>query len=322
MPIIRKKLAPADVYPEDIRYDMATDKVQRKVGDDWMDSPESDPRNQTIYPPRITSNTKCDAAESVKDALQNQIDQILTAIENTATVFSIAGLVLGLFSFGVFEIFIGLALAVANAMIDAGAGAIGDALTETIWHKFTCILYCHMTSQGRVKDGHFTIILTDIDTKIGGLAGLILNSFLQIAGEGGINNLASLGESTGSCTDCDCDCPPRTGLTPISGRGIVTYLGDNEYHIQSQLYYNPDAGVSLQGASLVGDENTECFVVKNYTTTSPDGVRTFFFLCDGTYVGYTNPIGVCISAIDFAAPLTDLTSPYTVTVQVCGCTDG
>lgn len=207
MPIIRKKLIASDVYPDDIRYNTGTDTVQSLIDGEWVDNPAADPRNQTTFPPRITSATACDAAQSVVDALKGQIDGILAAIDNGQTAAQIAGLILGLLSFGVFAIFINIALAIANAMLDAGTVTLAAALTSTVYEQLNCILYCHMDNQGRLQPGGFEAVQGDVDGQIGGLAATIINQMLSLAGEGGINNLASLGTSTGDCSGCtDCEC--------------------------------------------------------------------------------------------------------------------
>ena len=202
MPIVRRQLKPSDVYPEDIRYNSDTDTVQSLINDEWVDNPAADPRTQTTFPPRLTSDPPCDAAQSVVDAIKAQIDAILTAIDNAQTAFTIAGLILGLFTFGVFEIFIAIALAIAGAMLDAGTSALSAALTDPVYHTLVCILRCHMNSSGRIIPGELGAVEADVSDQIGGLAATILNSMLSLAGEGGINNLASLGTSTGDCSDC------------------------------------------------------------------------------------------------------------------------
>lgn len=204
MPVVRRKLQPSDVYPDDIRYNADTDHVQRLVNGDWVDSPESDPRTHTTLPPRSTSDPACDAAQSVTDAIKGQIDSILTAIDNAQTAFTIAGLVLGLFTFGVFEIFIAIALGIANAMLDAGTATLEAALTDPVYHTLMCILFCHMDGSGRLIEGSLTDVLLQVDDQIGGVGAATLYAFLQLAGEGGINNLASLGLATGDCDDCGC----------------------------------------------------------------------------------------------------------------------
>ena len=204
MPIIRRKLAPSDVYPSDIRYDPDTDKVQRLIDGTWQDAPESDPRTQTTLPPRTTTDPACDGAQSIVDALKGQIDQILIAIDNGATAFTIAGLILGLLSFGVFAIFIAIALFIADQMLTAGSTALEAALTESVYDDLACILYCNMNSSGRLTPGSLPLIMGDVTTEIGGLGATIINAMLALAGEGGLNNLASLGTSTGDCSACGC----------------------------------------------------------------------------------------------------------------------
>ena len=207
MPLIRKKLIESEVYPETMRYDPLTDKVQSLIDGEWVDNPSVDPRLNNLFPPRITADTACDAAASVTEAFQNQIGEILTAIDNAATVFTVAGLILGLLSFGVFAVFISIALAIADAMIGAGASAITAALTPTVWEQFTCILYCNMDSNGRLNQDSWEQVQADVAAQIGGLAGTTLNSFVALAGFAGINNLASLGTATGSCSGCtECGC--------------------------------------------------------------------------------------------------------------------
>lgn len=204
MPIIRKKLFADEVYPSDIRYNPDTGTVQSLVNGDWVDNPLADPRNQTTFPPRATADPACDGAKSVSDALKNQISGVITAIDDGKTAFTIIGLILGLFSFGLFDIFVAIALAIANAMLDAGTAALNAALTDAVYDTLTCILFCHMDNHGRLLPNGLNLVKTDVTDQIGGLGATILNSMLSLAGEGGVNNLASKGTSTGDCSGCDC----------------------------------------------------------------------------------------------------------------------
>lgn len=204
MPIIRRKLDMNEVYPTTQRYNAETDTVQSFVNGSWVDNPQVDPRTQTLFPPRVTNDTKCDAAQSVADAFKNTIDETLTLIGESKKFFSVASAILALFEFGPFGLFIVLAIALANAMLDAGTIALEAALTDPVWHTFMCILDCHMDSDGRLIVGSLALVEARVNIEIGGLAATVLNSMLQISGEGGVNNLASLGTSTGDCSDCGC----------------------------------------------------------------------------------------------------------------------
>jgi len=232
MPIIRRKLASSDIYPDDIRYNPDTETFQSFIDGEWTDNPDGDPRRQTILPPRLTSDPACDAAQSVTDALKNQIDAILLAIDNAGNAFTIAGLILGLLTFGPFGVFIGIALAIADAMLDAGTTALSAALTEPVYEQFKCSLFCQMDSSGRITESGLGNVQAEVTAMIGGLAAVILNSMTALAGFGGINNLASLGTSTGDCSECECVEPCANAAdwlagtinsTTDNGDGTVTF---------------------------------------------------------------------------------------------------
>lgn len=238
MPIIRKQLKPSDVYPEDIRYNSDTDTVQSLINDEWVDNPEADPRTQTTFPPRVTSDTPCDAAQSVVDALKGQIDQTITAVSNASTAATIAGIILGLFTFGLFEIFITIALGIAGAMIDAGEAALTAALTDPVYDQLKCILDCEMDSSGRLNESSFAVVQSRVTDEIGGLAATIINAMLSLAGFGGINNLASLGTSTGDCSECGC---------------VETWCYDFDFTISSwSSFVSVDLGTWVGGTGYVG----------------------------------------------------------------------
>jgi hypothetical protein len=314
MPIIRKKLAPDELYPTDIRYDPETDTVQRLIDGEWVDAPESDPRTHTTLPPRITSDPNCDAAQSVVDALHGQIDSILEAIDNSQTAFTIAGLILGLFVFGVFDIFIALALALANAMLDAGEGALSDALTEPVYEQLKCILYCEMNGSGQLNPGSLATINTNIADQIGGLAGAVFSGMLNLAGEGGINNLAAQGTSTGDCSGCtNCNCQTivlalNSGASPetdfdteigqtysvrYSGKGVVghdsggDYTGDAFYYeyptgADNWTAYGGSNGMNVpDGGSVPAFQNSHVYIFSGIAGT---GSPFAFHFTDPSYV--------------------------------------
>lgn len=255
MPIVRKQLKPSDVYPEDIRYVPETDQVQRLVNGEWKNSPESDPRHQTTVPPRTTTDTRCDAAQSVTDAFHNQIDQLLTAIDNSGTAFTIAGIILSLFTFGPFGVFISIALVIANAMLDAGTTALEAALTPEAYDDMMCALYCQMDGSGRITAEGLGNAEAEITDKVGGLGAVILNAMLSLAGDGGVNNLAALGVSTGDCADCNC--------------GVCTFDGDLALFFGSDLLPSDiHDGWWMATATLQGDGSY--YIGVDLTTGTPN----------------------------------------------------
>lgn len=300
MPIIRKQLIASEVYPDTIRYNPDTETVQSLIDGVWTDNPAVDPRTTTLYPPRITSNSRCDAAASVSDAFKNQIDQTIIAIGNGVTAFQIAGLILGLLSFGVFAIFINIALAIADAMIGAGASALTAALTAPVYEQFTCILYCNMDSNGRLVPGGLEQVQGDVTAQIGGLAATVLNSMVSLAGEGGINNLASLGTSTGDCSSCtDCDCVHDYDVMV----GSFDEIGDDMtgHYIQVTAEAAGYAGIPAFWA-VVGGEDFCC----NYVSAA---VISGAISSGGLFDCSGNPSGVgLISRVEFYHS----TAPFTI----------
>jgi hypothetical protein len=204
MPIIRKRLQPSDVYPVGLRYNETTGEVETLIDGVWTSSLEADPRTQTLFPPRLTSDPTCDAAASVRQAFENQINGILAAIDVADSLYAIAALILGLFKFGPFAIFISLALALATYMLNAGTAAIQASLTPAAWDTFQCVLYCHFDASGRLPPGDMFNVQSDVDSEIGGVGAFILNQMLSLAGFAGVNNLAALGTATGDCSGCGC----------------------------------------------------------------------------------------------------------------------
>lgn len=300
MPIIRKRLVASEVYPDTIRYNDGTDTVESFIDGVWTPNPDVDPRINTLYPPRITADSKCDAAASVSAAFQAQIGEIITAIGNAVTVFQVAGLVLGLLSFGVFAIFINIALAIGDAMLSAGDAALTAALTPAVWEQFTCILYCNMDANGRLQTGGLAAVQGDVTAQIGGLAGVTINSFVALSGEAGINNLASIGTSTGSCGGCtDCDCIHESDV--FIGNFVDIGNDITGHYIQVTSAAANFSGILAEWA-VVGTFPDFCCTYITFSVTAGGISAGGLFGCDG------NPSGAGpISRVQFyhaSAPFT------------------
>lgn len=323
MPLIRKQLKPSDVYPENIRYDMDTDTVQSNINGEWVDNPAADPRKQTVFPPRITDDTRCDAAASISDAFHNQINGIITAIDNGSTAFTIAGLILSVFSFGVFAVFISFALFIADQMIAAGSAALEASLNETAWEKFTCILYCNMNNSGRLNAGSQPLINSQIDTEIGGLGAEILKGMVKLAGEGGMNNLAAIGESEGNCSDCDCGECETTYETDNLGGGDNRgeFLGVFEGYLR---YRSTNGGTSTQAIFLNSlDQFAGCELIDFRVTENPENLAATYLIPVGNAQTGGNlvsnwSLGICANFLAAQTP-TGSNIPFTIEFLFAQC---
>jgi hypothetical protein len=291
MPIIRKKLVEDEVYPSTLRYNTDTDTVQSLVNGDWVDNPDADPRHQTTLPPRITSDSKCDAAQSIVDALQGQLAQVVDAIGAASTLFTIAGLILGLFTFGTFDIFISIALTLGGAMVDAGAPTLESALSPAAFETLKCILRCQMDSNGRLTSGSLAIAEGQVTDQIGGLGALVMNAMLSLAGEGGLNNLSSLGTSTGDCTECD-PCSDPCGVKFVNlyyGTFLGVFDGYYRYASQSNGTYEV---VDLGTAS-----SSDCCSILDYRDVSGSIERRGRVDCGSGSITFNWSLGACVHEI-------------------------
>lgn len=291
MPLIRKQLKPSDVYPDNLRYNEGTDTVQSLINGEWVDNPDADPRQQTTLPPRITDNPACDAAQSVVDALEGQISDILTAIDNAGTVYTIAGLILGLLAFGPFGVFIGIALFIADQMLSAGTTALEAALTPAVYEDLKCIIFCQMDSGGRIDAAGLGVIEGRVNDDIGGLGATILNAMLSLAGEGGVNNLASLGTSDGDCSGCDCpgDCYADKEFVALIG----TYLGNFDGYDRFEAAINPDNGLWTIAFGIATLPSSVCCQILDQRDVVGSVSRQGHVACGGTSLTFNWNLGSC-----------------------------
>jgi hypothetical protein len=193
-----------------------------------------------------------------------------------------------LLSFGVFAIFISIALTVADGMIGAGASALTAALTGAVYDQLKCILYCHMNPQGQVSEGQLAAIEADVTAQIGGLAATTINSMLSLAGFAGVSNLASLGTSTGDCSDCtDCDClHPGDVLV-----GDFVEIGDDltGHYIEVTAVASGWEGIPAFWAVVGGDDF--CCTYQTFVVVSGTIASGGLFDCNGNPIGAGHPTG-------------------------------
>lgn len=298
MPIIRRQLKPSDVYPIDLRYNSDTDTVQSLINDTWTDNPDADPRTHTTLPARLTADPACDAAQSVSDALKGQINEIKTAIDNASTLFTIAGIILSIFTFGAYAIFITLALGIGGDMVAAGTAAITAALTDPVWDTFTCILFCHFGTDGRVKTGEFSQIMSDVTDQIGGLGATILNAMLSLAGEGGVNNLAAIGTSTGDCVACECGCGDET-----IGETLVLFFGTEISRNGCNIKADADADGAHFAVTVTWDGTNAWQMTREGLLSGSTGTSHWqWYTWDGSehgpFTGSSAPLNTTVTTIE------------------------
>lgn len=201
MEIIRRELSTLDLYPANIRYDPETDTVQVSPdgGATWVDSPNADPRNQTQFPPRVTDDTRCDAAASMIAHLQGILNAVLVGF--TGGALAVASSILALF-FPEFALLFSFIALVVEGLIGIGIDDLTSYGTGGTWDTLLCILLARLDGAGQLNAGSFDSVGAAVDAEITGVDNTITHLLLNMSGWGGLNYAASTGAATGDCAAC------------------------------------------------------------------------------------------------------------------------
>lgn len=205
MPIIRKKLTPDELNAPNKRYNETSEEFEVWNGSEWIEDatidPRVDPSNQ--LPPRITADTKCDAAKSMVEKIHAGINTLSTGVG-----YSVVGSEIFIF---LTSLLVGVGLiasfviTAAVALVNIGITTILAALTEGVYDELENIIYCLLDENGQFTDSAFTELGVQLNADIGGDAGVVLNVITQLMGSVGLNNAGSQGVETGDCTGFDCE---------------------------------------------------------------------------------------------------------------------
>lgn len=216
--VLRKRLAPDQVSPTNLRYNVDCDCVQQTYdgGDTWIDNPGQDPRHSVTYqfPPVGGDDPKCQAAANQVRFLNNVIDETLSNIAIAGDALSLALTILPfIVELGPFAILFDLVLALAGILISAGATAINAAFTNDVYDQLLCIFYCAIEDDGTVTADDLAEIETKVGEDIGGLVQVVIDAMLLVTGEVGMTNEGTIGDAPADCSDCECTWEHTVDLT-------------------------------------------------------------------------------------------------------------
>lgn len=172
-----------------------------------------DPENPDYGPnpePGEGENSKCLAAESMTQIVRDSIEQGIKSQKAGAGLAGVTAAILSIIALVTAASGVGLPIAIAvsglASAILAAIAALGDlTYTETVWDELKCIIFCHLTDEGKVDD--YEGIISDILEKEG--VGLetqweIIRLTVEALGKQGLDNAAALGLVGEG--DCDCGC--------------------------------------------------------------------------------------------------------------------
>lgn len=296
MPIIRKKLSPDELNSPNQRYNETSEEFEVWNGTEWVVDDSIDPRTNPAneLPPRITADTRCDAAASMRARIENGINTLSTGVSYTIVGTDIfiflASVLVGV---GLIASFV---LAAAQALVAIGITTLFAALTEAVYDELENIIYCLLDDEGQFTDSAFTQLGAELNADIGGDAGTGLNIVTQLMGRVGLNNTGAQGTTTGDCTGYDCEWFVEFDFTQGSPDNWYVwtdanyvYGGYNGGYFQGTLigrqqlfFYVPMPGIQITGVARYADtypgNNQGSYVYFEDITALPPA---------GTFTGYS-----------------------------------
>jgi len=203
----------------------------------WEDDPLHDPRNDGTQAPPLpgepSTAKRCAAADNVRELFKNYRDNLISILTSTPLLLEILS---GIVAFigvllGVSGVGIGISvlfLTLAAQMVSMTPGDVAMQINDVILDEFRCLVYCRMNNDGELTYEAWQTLLADIAGHFSGFAETFF--YQTIAGMGyiGVNNAATMGESTADDCDCPCSnlCADKYQIWDRTGEGIpITYYG-------------------------------------------------------------------------------------------------
>jgi len=202
MQIVRKKLSADELSTPGLRYNSETDAVESLINNEWVDTPDADPRSNPalLYPALTTSDPRCDAAANMVAAIKNIVDQAVAV----STIVEMASLLYALFVviFPPLLIFSPLVWALADIIFNLTVVVVDAAFTSSVYDDLLCYFYDNEADDGRLDgDGLEAVRQAVTDNQDAAVAAVIDGIFL-IMGFVGMDNVGASGAETGECAAC------------------------------------------------------------------------------------------------------------------------
>lgn len=294
-------------------------QVSLDGGATWTDAPNADVRNNSPRFPPISGSDgddkKCaaatGAAKLVKEQVGNQLtdgmsrytlDQLIKDWVHTMIDTS--------------NPFIALATVIANQIFALVIALLIPALTDDVYHKFACALYCSMGDDASFNDAQWADARGKITDDISGIAGVFLEHLVYLLGKVGTTNLVrSAPDSTGDCSDCDCPlpCPERWHIHDENhvDYGTIIDVGDDYITVQASFSYEGRYDIHVQTDDindccsvlmveyLVGHTTANFWAECGSSDFTGGGLSTWVGSCNHYMIGYSDvPFTVKITFTD------------------------
>jgi len=227
-----------------IRYD---DEGLREISYDggvtWQPDPEPDPRFIGTYYPISPAappedDIKCWGAQNIVEWFQYQQTKTADAMGLGGGVAAIIAAILSIIVLYVgVTLTAGLAtpllIGLASALAVTTAEAFNAAMTEDVYDRLLCTIYCNISDDGSFTQAQWQAIKTQLIEDEGGIAFRFLFDNVNTLGTIGLSNIARTGAATDyDCSSCVCgECvdPERILI------GTLLSQTENTITIESEL---------------------------------------------------------------------------------------
>lgn len=187
-------------------------------GETWQPDPNPDPRFIGTYyplpPDWPTTDEKCQAASNVVQWFQQQQEATAASLTSGASITTVIASIIAIIivvigSTATAGTLTPILISLAAALLQTTAEAFNAAMTEEVYGRFLCNIYCHINDDGTVTQTQWQEIKNQLIEEEGGIAFRFLFDNVNALGTIGLTNMARSGAA--SDIDCSgCDCSPDT----------------------------------------------------------------------------------------------------------------
>lgn len=249
-------------YDEDGNLEVSDDG-----GTTYTPAPQDDIRvNPTVKypePPTVEGeDLKCISADGAIKLIKEQIGDQLT---DDMSRYTLGQLIKDWTDtiVGTSNPFQALANIITNQIFALLISAVRAALTDDVYEKLQCILYCNMSDSIFFDGGAWATVRSQILSDIPGIAGVFLEHLIYLIGNGGLSNLVRAGAGTTDANCEDCDCVGGCDADVFSTLYLGTIIDTGAHHVTIQAENNP--GIFGTYRAAIGSNNKDiccCFILE------------------------------------------------------------
>lgn len=246
----------------------------------WAPDPAADPRLTAPLMPPLPGEDgdlkRCEAANNATSHIKAKADDL---IADSAAWGSISGLLAGLISLLIFLSIIGsggvltpIMLGLAGSLLGIGSAAFAAAMTEDVYERLNCAIFCAMDETGFVDAAGVLMIQAEIAANEEGIAEKFLHDTVGLMGSVGLTNMGRTDgvASTFECSECECvDLCANWEIANVGGaEASGTYLGTFGGY---RRYESTLSSSNTQVLTIMVDDEVSCCSLIDFRVLTPEG---------------------------------------------------